>query len=301
MRTGHTAWATIALLFAGLVARAESPEDAYIAARDKAIAEMKAKSAAGTNIKQLDAEGERLHADLEPLLRRVLDPAAPAGFHGPAAMRPNTVFPPEEDEEAGLLDGFSFSAADASGRVLVSTQGLLRRWLQGHRSWWKRGPSNPPTDPVAAFHTAAFYTEAVGGGAAFSIFATVPIRKPQGADAAVALLVEESQDLATDPPDELAVSVIARGRVFIAAVATTKLAPIAACTAVQQAFEAKAEATRNPDVAARYGKNVDAFLLLENEGEKAFQKCWAARLGRDPAFAAVTRQAQALADALAAP
>jgi hypothetical protein len=204
MRTGYAALAAIALLLATPVARAESPEEAYIAARDKAIAEMKDKSAAGTNIKELDAEGERLRAALEALLRSVIAPVAPAGFPGPPEMRPNTVFPPEGDEDAGLLDGFSFTAADSSGRVLVTTEGLLRRWLQGHRNWWKQG-HNPPTDPVAAFRSAAFYTQAVSRGAAFSIFASVPIRKPQGVDTAVALLVEESQDRATEPPDELAV------------------------------------------------------------------------------------------------
>jgi hypothetical protein len=66
-------------------------------------------------------------------------------------------------------------------------------------------------------------------------------------------------------------------------------------------FDAKAEATRNPDVAARYGKNFDAYAWFESEGEKAFQKCWATRVSGDPAFAALTRQAQALADALSAP
>jgi hypothetical protein len=300
MRTGHAALAAIALVFAAPAARADSPEDAYIAARDKAIAEMTEKSAGGTTSTELDAEGERLRAALEPLLRGVVDPAAPAGFSGPPEMRPNTVFPPESDEDAGLLDGFSFSASGPSGRVLVTTEGLLRRWLQGHKSWWEKG-HNPPTDPAAAFRSDAFYTQAVSRGAAFSIFATVPIRKPQGADAAVALLVEESQDQGVFPPDELAVSVIERGRVFIAIVATKKFAPIAACAAVLKGFEAKAEATHNPDVAARYGKDVDAFALLENEGETAFQKCWAKRVISDPAFAAVTRQAQALADAFAAP
>jgi hypothetical protein len=300
MRTGNTTLLAIALLFAAPVARAESLEEANIAARDKAIEEMTGKSAAGTTSKELDAEGERLRGDLEPLLRRVVAPVAPAGFSGPPEMRPNTVFPPESDEDAGLLDGFSFSTGGSSGRVLVTTEGLLRRWLQGHKSWWSGG-HNPPTDPVAAFRSQAFYTQAVSRGAAFSIFATVPIRKPQGADAAVALLVEESQDQATFPPDELAVSVIKRGRVFIATVETTKLAPITACAAVLKAFEAKAEATRNADVASRYGKDVDAYARLENEGETAFQKCWARRVNSDPAFAVVTRQAQALADAFAAP
>ena len=62
-----------------------------------------------------------------------------------------------------------------SGSVLVTTEGLLRLWLQEHKNWWKNDPL--ATDPKTALQSSAFYTQAISADAAVTIFAPLPIRE----------------------------------------------------------------------------------------------------------------------------
>ena len=76
--------------------------------------------------------------------------------------------------------------------------------------------------------------------------------------------------------------------------ATTRPAPIAACAAVKAGFDMEAgvaRAARDPDKAHR----------IQEEGETAFVKCWTERVKDQPSFAALVRQTQEIADALAVP
>jgi len=300
MRTFHSALAAVALLCAASVAWADSPEDAYIAARDDAIKVLKEKSASHPDSKDLPAQEQKLRAGLQVQLQQIIDPGVPAGFSGPPTMNPDTLF--ADDEGAGALDGLNFAAAKASsGSLLVTTEGLLTRWLQAHKDVWKDQP-NPPADAPSAFASQDFYTQAVSDDAAVSIFASVPIHQPAGASAAVALLVEQSQDLAVYPPDRLAVSVVKGGKVYIAIVDTKKFPPLAACSAIWNGFKAKAAAAFAKYRASglKDEKSFDARTEFEKQGETAFHQCWAERVGKEPAFAALTQQAQAVADAFAA-
>jgi hypothetical protein len=299
MRTFYSALAAVALLCAASVAWADSPEDAYIAARDDAIKALKEKSAANPDDKDLTAQEQKLRGDLQAQLQSLINPAIPTGFSGPPTMSPDTLF--ADDEGAGALDGLNFAGKGSSGQLLVTTEGLLIRWLQAHKDVWKDQP-NPPADAASAFASPDFYTQAVSADAAVSIFATVPIHQPAGASTAVALLVEESQDLATYPPDRLAVSVVKGGKVYIAIVNTKKFPPIAACTAVWNGFKAKADAAFAKYRASglKDEKSFDAKTGFEKDGETAFHKCWGEHASAAPAFAALTKQAQTLADTLAA-
>lgn len=273
------------------VAHAVPPDDAYLSARDAAFAAIK--KGAG------EAEQQRLRADLEAQLRRLVRPLRLKAFSGPSAMSPDTLS--SDDVGFGGLDGIRFANADQSDSVLVTTDGLLRQWLAAHKDWWK-DLANPPAEPEAAFRSEAFYTQAVSADAAVSIFSALPIRKPAGATVAVAHLVQQSQDLATEPPTEIAVAVIVGGEVFIALVtAEAKPAPITACDALWQDYKTKSEALHERYRASdlKDQASFDEAVKLENAGADALHKCWAEKASAEPAFPALTRQAQTLADMLA--
>jgi hypothetical protein len=286
--------ALLILLAAAPFATAASPEQAYIDARDHAIAVLKGMSGA-----RQDAEERRLRAGLERQLRSLIGPLRLEGFPGPTTMSPDTLL--ADDIGFGALDGISLAAKDRAGNVLVTTDGLLQHWLSEHKAWWNDEP-NPPTDLEGAFRSGAFYTQAASADAAVSIFAPLPVHKPAGAALAVALLVEESQDLAIEPPRQIAVAVVKAGRVFIAIVgAETKTAPIAACDAVWRGFKAKSDAALKAydDSGLKDQKSFDESTHLSGKGAAALQECWSKQAAGEREFPALTKQAQALADLFA--
>jgi hypothetical protein len=67
----------LALLFTLSASAAfASPEDDYIAARDKAIADITAQESANTAIETIDAQNEKALADLQQRLATILGPLA---------------------------------------------------------------------------------------------------------------------------------------------------------------------------------------------------------------------------------
>jgi len=286
--------AVLALLAAASPAFAAGSEQAYLAARDRAVAALKHMKG-----DKQDAAERRLRAGLEAKLKGLINPPPLKDFPGPGTISPESLI--QTDIGADGLDGLVFRNGDEN-IVLVTTDGLLKAWLKAHKTYWKDLP-NPPVDPEAAFHSEAFYTQAASPDAAVSIFATLPIRKPEGAAIAAALLVQEAQDVAVEPPEQIAVTVAKGGRVYIAIVkAAAKPAAIAACEAIWKDFQAKSEAAAK---AYQQGgkdnpKSADESTRLENEGAEAFHKCWSEKAGATSAFPALTQQAQSLADLFAA-
>ena len=272
------------LLMASSAAGAQSPDrapdQAYIAARERAIAEL-AKMADG---QKKSEEDSRLLRGLEPLLRAAIGPfAIPKDFSGDVMPSPETLCC---GLGIGMLDGLIVWGK--SRRVLVTTEGLLRSWLQAHKSWWKNDPIS--TDPQQAFRSDAFLSLATASNWRVTPFASLPIVKPAGATLAVAMLVMENQGFLLGPPGQIAVSVITGGKVFIAVVkATATDAPLTACGAIYDGFRTRSEAAAGADAAR-----------LQEQGQAAFDKCWAERAKGERAFPALTKEAQDLADRLAA-
>ena len=250
-------------LFAAPSAWSQSPDErAYLTERNSAIAALQ---------KKFDqAQHKRLSDALDARLRRIVSPtAAPKRFAEPGAYSPDTLC-------CGMmtrrLDGLRFTASDeAGGSVIVTTDGLLRVWL---------GEQKLPAASESTFRTGDFYTKAIVGDADVTLFAPLPIAKPAGATVAVAALALASQMGATSPPRQIAVTVLKGGRAYVALVtATPGPEPIAACDAAREQ---------------------DRGRVTAAQSEAAFVKCWAERMKGEPAFAGLTRQAQALVDAFAA-
>jgi len=293
------------LLIAAPRAWAQSPEEAYVAARVQTGAVLEEKSKSGGSA--WDAAYDQAKSDLAAQLQRVMGPVpSPKGFSGAGTFSPDALCC---GLGVGMLDGLLFKSG--SGSVLVTTEGLLRLWLQEHRNWWKDDPL--ATDPWTALQSSAFYTQAISTDAAVTLFAPLPIRAPAGATLAVAELATQCNG-SCSLPLYIAAAVVKGGRVYVALVdaalpaPTQGAAPFDACDAVWKDFHDRYKAAYAAYEAAKQTSRAYELLQaagrIETEGGAAVDKCRKSHAqgdGKgDAAFPALTRQAQDLADALAA-
>jgi hypothetical protein len=274
----------ILLLLAAPLARAQSPEQAYIAARSAAAATLESTKGDAFDAAQKQAQGA-----LEPKLRAILGPlVAPPGFSGAGEFHPTALCC---ELGAGALDGIAFSNGQG-GHVVVSTEGLLRLWYGA--------------EPEAALANDSFrYADGLGTDAAVSPVVALPIRPPAGASLVVARLATQCNG-SCSLPDFMTVVVLKGGRVWLAIVkAALPAGPAAACDAVWQEAAAKYRKAYAAFDAARATPKAYELLSaadrLEAEGGAAVRTCVKGSAKGAPAFPEFTRQAQALADGFAAP
>ena len=275
------------LLLAAPQARAQSPEQAYIAERSAAAAKLEATK--GDALDKGLAEAQR---SFEPKLRALIGAlVAPPGFSGTGEFHPVALCC---DMGAGALDGISFGNGQ-DGNVVVTTEGLLRLWSREQKL----------AEPEAALANDSFpYADGLGTDAAVSPVVALPIRAPTGASLAVARLATQCNG-SCSLPDFTTVVVIKGGRAWLAIVKAALPAAAApgACDAVWQdaigkhrkayaAFDAVRAVSGASDLLAAANK-------VQTEGAAAVQKCL--KDNGASAFPELTRQAQALADGLAAP
>jgi len=137
------------------------------------------------------------------------------------------------DEGFGSLDGLRFDAelgkigekAGANGadgqyveprsHIIVTTQTLFERWLHVHKDWWDKGLKNVPQQIGAALKDESFYTQAVSSGSAVINFNILPMAKPDSAIFAHGILAGRTQSEVPDAADEVFVSALANGKVYI--------------------------------------------------------------------------------------
>lgn len=286
------------MLLITAASHAASPEDSYIASRDRSVGKVSpgdGRKFPGRILKQEESS----RADLEKQLRRIVGPIAIQGFPGEGKSNLDTLF--KGDLGFGLLDGLVYASADGKTRVVVTTDALFAKWLRQHRNWWGPKLANVPQSVDAALKSNAFYTQALTGDAAVSQFAVLPIGKPATAKFAFAMLVGRSQDIGLRVPDEIIVSVVQAGKVFVVSAPTSvEVKPIAACDDISTASEKKAEALFKAYSASdlKDQKLFDKYSREQEKGDEAFRRCFAERAGKQSYFAALTAQAQALADLL---
>jgi hypothetical protein len=170
--------------------------------------------------------------------------------------------------------------------VMVTTDGLLKNWLKLHTTWWGRDEAKMPQQPSAALKTEGFYTQAIGFDSAFQFYAELPIAKPASASFAVSYLYITAQDFGPWKPNEILVSVMQGGKLYIVSMpAKTPVPAIAACDAIWKAAEKKSQ-----------GK--DDFDDVRKQGDADFHRCFAERVKAMPFFAKLSAEAQALVDTL---
>lgn len=288
---------TIMFALAGSVAFAASPEDDYIAARDKAIAAIAALNSANAPVETLDAADAKARADLEGRLSSLLGPLAVADF--PATGTINLESLSDVDIGYGMLDGLRYARSDDGPSLVATTRGLLDRWLQS-RAAETDASLKLPTGVDEALKLDAFYTQAINSDAAFMGTLDFPLKKPEGADIAIARLGGWTQDVGPIYEQQVIVTLVKGNSVMIASAPAAQPVPkIAACEAIWTSADAAAQKLAAQATGQKDEKAYDAANATWEKGDGDYRKCMGERLPGDPVFPALLGQAQELADHMA--
>jgi hypothetical protein len=287
------------LLLAPIGALAASPEDDYIAARDRCIAELKTLEApedwpAHRVLQEKDTK------DLEQRLKAMIGPFAAAGFPAEGKLDADLYL---GDPSFGEIDGLLYGDKDYDDGVIVTTDGLLDKWLLRHPRRWSK--IELPRSAAAAVGTEAFYTQGLNRQGDVARYAIIPIVAPPGAKFAQAMLA--TSDVGPEipaTPDRPFVALEKGGRVFIvSARPATPMKGIAACDAVLATYDKKIDVAEKAHADASDPKSQDELgklaAKLHDQGQAAFLSCFKDKIKTTPEFEAATKQAAAIVEALA--
>ncbi len=279
-------------------AAAATPEEAYIAARDQYVQQIKALEEKKNGEATAEREQKKALADLEKRLQGIIGELNVKGYPAKGKIMAESLS--ENDIGYGLLDSLRFAETDDGPQVVVSTDGLLAQWLRKQAEWWKKQSKSPP-DASNALTSDEFYSEAVGSDAAFTKTADIPIEKPEGAEFAFAMLGGWAQDVGPNPRQEIVVALRKGGKLYLASQRATKIEKVPACEAIWKDAENKANKIfeqgngGGPDDA----KDADVAWAIQTKGDADYRACLAARAPKEAFFTALTREAQAIADRFA--
>jgi hypothetical protein len=286
-------------LFAG-AARADQPEDAYLAARDKYISKIKAMEKAKASDEKVWAEHEKGRADLETRLRALLGDVSVKGF--PATGKINLESLTDSGVGFGMLDGLVYSGDDENApRLVVTTRNLLDKWLAA-RSREKGADFRLPADLGAALQLDPFYTFSIGSDAAFTRNANLEVTAPAGAELVRATLGGWAQDIGPNPNYTLIVTLTKGGKVYIGSLRPkTAIGEIAACEAIWTQAQQKVEKLQAAYRASKRkdDETFDADTKAEEKGDKDFHACFIERAPKEPFYPALVKEAQEFADRIA--
>ena len=282
------------------VALAASPEDDYFAARNKAIAKVKQLEAADSSNEKADAFGAKALADLQKRLKVLIGPVTVKGFPSEGKINLQTL---GSEVGSGMLDGLMFTASETgeAPSLVVTTDGLLQKWLKGQAAE-KDASLKYPTPTPEVLMSDAFYTSGIGSDAAYTRAAVLDIAKPAGADFAYAALGRWAQDIGPGPLDHIVVAVVKGQRVLVVdQKAKAKFPEIPACKALWDAATAKgdklykayqASGLKNEKVFAEYEKASAA-------GDKDWFACVGAHAKAEKVYPDLVAEAQDVANRLA--
>jgi hypothetical protein len=287
-----------------------SLEERYIATRDAAIEKFSPIYDSGKFDDAAKKAEEAAFADLSAQMSALLSERDRKGF-GPAKLNLDTFY--KGDEGFGMLDGLRFDselgesgekagANDANGNyvepkahIIVTTQTMFARWLRAHKAWWDKGLKNVPQQIGTALRDESFYTQAISTGSAVVNFNPLPIAKPASATFAYGILAGRTQSEIPDAADEVFVSALANGKVYVAYGSIEPKVQIAACIAIRTDYNKRAEeADENFRLKNIDKKAYDRLGDLRQQGEDAYKRCFTQRAPQEPSFAGATQQAQAL-------
>jgi len=235
-------------------------------------------------------EDDRALAALNKQMIQVIGPVLIDGFPQEGALNLGTLVVSEIGGDN--VDGLVFYN-HAHETLFVTTDGLLNSYVAGHPEL--------PKQMRDLSRSEGLYTFSIGGDAAVSNFADVPVTAGKGQDIAYAFLGLAAQDIGSFVPDEIYVFVYSRKRIFlVSAPVRTRVGEIAACKRVWDAYAKKSEkaltAYRDSDL-----KDKEAFnehLRAENKGFAAYTECYKEKTRNQPFFSALLKQAQSIVDRL---
>ncbi|MGY8704954.1 hypothetical protein RAD16_04315 [Bradyrhizobium sp. 18BD] len=258
--------ALLCLLVLAAPAHAATPEQHYLDLRDRYIAKFSKAKENDETYKQHDAALK----ELTGVLRGLVGPVAIKGLPTEGQSNADTLF--KGDSGFGHLDGLGFSSEGDKLQAVVTTTGLLKHWLAEHRE------DSMPQEIGAAFKSDRFYYQAIQDSA-FARYAELPLTKPAGASAAVAVLGVRGNGDLKGPPHEIDVVAIQGDKVFfLASSDAVKTAEIPACEKVWKQMMAR--------------KSPQDAMAREDQAMDAYTKCFAKEAPSQGWFAAAMKKAQ---------
>jgi hypothetical protein len=185
----------------------------------------------------------------------------------------------------------------SKAHIIVTTQTLFERWLRAHKDWWGKDTRNVPQKIGAALKDENFYTQAISSGSAVVNFNSLPIAKPAAAKFAHAMLAGRTQSDIPDAADNVFVSVIANGKVYIAYGSIDPQVQVPACIAIRTGYNKTEQADDDlrSEKIDRTAK--DKLGNLRQKGEDEYKRCFTQNAPKQPSFAEATQQAEKLLSA----
>src|SRR6266576_4089393 len=262
---------------------AASPQDKYIETRDEFIRQFSTASSVDDNSDQ------KALSKLEKQLQLIIGPVDVAHF--PKRGKINLETLEQDDGGFGQVDGLRF---DSEHELLfVTTTGLLNSYLQQHKDL--------PTELGKLAKAEEFYSSVFDWDAAVTHFAEVPVRTTNDKSFAYAFLGLWAQDIGPRPPKDLFVFFANGDRVFVVSTdVQSNIDQIAECKDVWDGFKKKSDAAFAAYQASelKEQKASDDMVRYEDEGFRAYCRCFEQRVKMEPCFKQLTKQAQTVVDSL---
>lgn len=286
--------ALVLLLATGTAALAGSADEAYVAARDKAVAELAAAEKSGVAVEELDKRDAAARKDLQGRMSTLLGPLAFKGLKQTPAFSPGTLM--EGNIETGDPDGLVFTNEGETTRLLVSPEPVFANWLAGRAKEENAAPVLARGIKAAA-ESDDFFTLAISSDAAFTGYVALPVTAGEGETVRAAFGLF-SQDVPENRlPDSIVILRVGNGRVVMASSeAKIAIKALPACDKVWKAGAAKAKALRTAAEKSRKQDDPrwDAANKADMDASTAYRACFAREAQGQPFLADVVKQAQAL-------
>ena len=271
-------------LWAPMTLVAASPEEEYFETRDNFIRQFSTASSVDDKSDQKDL------SKLEKQLQLIIGPVDVAHFPKRGQINLETL--EKDDGGFGQVDGLRFDSKHE--QLFVTTAGLLNAYLQQNKTL--------PTELEKLAKAEEFYSLALDWDEAVTHFAELPVTTTNDKSFAYAFLGLWAQEIGPFPPKHLFVFFANGDRVFaVSSEVQSNIDQIAECKDVWDGFKKKSDAA----FAAYQGSELkdekatdDDMRRYEDEGFRAYCRCFEQRAKMDPFFKQLTKQAQTLVDTL---
>ena len=283
--------ALFSCLSAPMALVAASLEEKYFESRDNFIRQFSTASSPEANsYEKVLPKLEKALSKLEKQLKLIIGPVDVAHF--PKRGKINLETLEKDDGGFGQVDGLRFDSKHE--QLFVTTAGLLNSYLQQHKEL--------PTELGKLARAEEFYSLALYWDEAVTHFAEVPVRTTNDKSFAYAFLGLWAQEIGPFPPKNLFVFFANGDRVFVVSTEVqSNIDQIAECKDVWDGFKKKSDAASAAYQASELKDQKatdDDMQKNEEDGFRAYCRCFEQRAKMEPFFKQLTKQAQTLVDNL---
>ena len=290
-KTSLLVLALFSCLSAPMALVAASLEEKYFETRDNYIRQFSTPSSPEANsYEKVLPKLEKALSKLEKQLQLIIGPVDVAHF--PKRGKINLETLEKDDGGFGQVDGLRFDSKHE--QLFVTTAGLLNAYLQQHKEL--------PTELGKLARAEEFYSLALYWDEAVTHFAEVPVRTTNDKSLAYAFLGLWAQEIGPFPPKNLFVFFANGDRVFVVSTEVqSNIDQIAECKDVWDGFKKKSDAASAAYQASELKDQKatdDDMQKNEEDGFRAYCRCFEQRAKMEPFFKQLTKQAQTLVDNL---